>query len=97
MPPINPTSSVITDQLTRALGEAVIRIWNRQPGNLWNCFVKITMALTCFLSPVVGLMEGGAASGPTIRLKPTSLAGEGSDCAALRRDVSTMNPQHIRP
>jgi hypothetical protein len=28
MPPINPTSSVITDQLTRALGEAVIRIWS---------------------------------------------------------------------
>jgi hypothetical protein len=34
--------------------------------------------------PVVGLMERGAPSGPTVRLKPTSLAGEGSDCAALR-------------
>jgi hypothetical protein len=26
MPPTNPTSSVITEQLTRALGEAVIRM-----------------------------------------------------------------------
>jgi hypothetical protein len=32
-------------------------------------------------------MERGAASDPTVRLKPTSLAGEGSDRAALRRDV----------
>src|SRR5947207_12290481 len=28
MPPTNPTSSVITEQLTRALGEAVVRIWS---------------------------------------------------------------------
>jgi hypothetical protein len=31
MPPINPTSNVITEQLTRALGEAVIRIWSNLP------------------------------------------------------------------
>ena len=28
MPPTHPTSSVITEQITRALGEAVIRIWS---------------------------------------------------------------------
>ena len=27
----NPTSNVITEQLTRALGEAVIRIWSNLP------------------------------------------------------------------
>ena len=31
MPPTDPTSSVFTDQLTRALGEAVIRIWSNLP------------------------------------------------------------------
>ena len=31
MPPIDPTSSVTADQLTRALGEAVIRIWSNLP------------------------------------------------------------------
>ena len=31
MPPTDPTSNVITDQLTRALGEAVIRIWSNFP------------------------------------------------------------------
>jgi hypothetical protein len=31
MPTTTPTSSVITDQLTRALGEAAIRIWSNLP------------------------------------------------------------------
>ena len=34
MPPTHPTSSVITEQLTRALGEAVIRIWSNLPQDL---------------------------------------------------------------
>jgi hypothetical protein len=36
MPPINPTSNVITEQLTRALGEAVIRIWSNLPQEMQN-------------------------------------------------------------
>jgi hypothetical protein len=36
MPPTNPTSSVITEQLTRALGEAVIRIWSNLPQEVQN-------------------------------------------------------------
>jgi hypothetical protein len=36
MPPTDPTSSVITDQLTRALGEAVIRIWSNLPQEMQN-------------------------------------------------------------
>jgi len=43
--------------------------------------VKITTAPTCFLFPVAGLTARGAASGPTIRLKPKSLAGEGNKLA----------------
>ena len=31
MPPTDRTSSVITEQLRRALGEAVIRIWSNLP------------------------------------------------------------------
>jgi hypothetical protein len=31
MPPTDPASSVVTDQPTRALGEAVIRIWSNLP------------------------------------------------------------------
>jgi len=31
MPPTNPIPSVTADQLTRALGEAVIRIWSNLP------------------------------------------------------------------
>src|SRR6266702_2744867 len=31
MPPTDPTPSVTADQLTRALGEAVIRIWSNLP------------------------------------------------------------------
>src|SRR5258705_9497789 len=37
------------------------------------------MALTCFLFRAVGLTAHGTALGPTIRLKPTSLDGEGSE------------------
>ena len=36
MPPTNPTSSVITEQLTRALGEAVVRIWSNLPQEVQN-------------------------------------------------------------
>ena len=36
MPPTNPTSSVITEQLTRALGQAVIRIWSNLPQDVQN-------------------------------------------------------------
>ena len=36
MPPTDTTSSVITDQLTRALGEAVIRIWSNLPQEVQN-------------------------------------------------------------
>ena len=36
MPPTNPTSSLITEQLTRALGEAVIRIWSNLPQDVQN-------------------------------------------------------------
>src|SRR6266403_1971486 len=45
------------------------------------------MALTCFLFPVFGLMARGVASGPTVRLKPTSLGGEGNEIE--RRDNCT--------
>jgi hypothetical protein len=40
MPPTNPTSSVITDQLTRALGEAVIRIWSNLPQEVQDHLFK---------------------------------------------------------
>jgi hypothetical protein len=36
MQPINPASSVITEQLTRALGVAVIRIWSNLPQEVQN-------------------------------------------------------------
>jgi hypothetical protein len=36
MPATNPTSSVITEQLTRALGEAVIRMWSDLPQDVQN-------------------------------------------------------------
>ena len=32
----DPTSRVITDQLTRALGEAVIRVWSNLPQKVQN-------------------------------------------------------------
>ena len=36
MPPTNPTFSVLTERLTRALGEAVIRIWSNLPQEVQN-------------------------------------------------------------
>jgi hypothetical protein len=36
MSPINPTANAITEQLTRALGEAVIRIWSNLPQDVQN-------------------------------------------------------------
>jgi hypothetical protein len=36
MPPTNPTSSVTTELLTRALGEAVTRIWSNLPQDVQN-------------------------------------------------------------
>jgi hypothetical protein len=36
MPSTDPTSSMITDQLTRALGEAVIRMWSKLPQDVQN-------------------------------------------------------------
>ena len=36
MPPTDPTSNVTVDQLTHALGEAVIRIWSNLPQDVQN-------------------------------------------------------------
>ena len=36
MPPTDSTPSVTADQLTRALGEAVIRIWSNLPQEVQN-------------------------------------------------------------
>ena len=36
MPSTDPTPSVTADQLTRALGEAVIRIWSNLPQEVQN-------------------------------------------------------------
>jgi hypothetical protein len=36
MPATNPTSNVTADQLTRVLGEAVIRIWSNLPQDVQN-------------------------------------------------------------
>jgi hypothetical protein len=48
MPPTDPTSSVITDQLTRALGEAVIRIWSNLPQDVQNhLFQEAATAALC--------------------------------------------------
>src|SRR3954467_2489566 len=44
MPPTHPTSSVITDQLTRALGEAVIRIWSNLPQEVQDHLFKEAVA-----------------------------------------------------
>ncbi len=114
MPPTHPTSSVITEQITRALGEAVIRIWSNLPQEVQNHLFQEAVTsqgesirsqlavflhdkhsrtadplgdprqatepdITCFLFRAVGLTAHGTALGPTIRLKPTSLDGEGSE------------------
>jgi hypothetical protein len=44
MPPTDPISSVITDQLTRALGEAVIRIWSNLPQEVQDHLFKEVVA-----------------------------------------------------
>ncbi len=36
MPPTGPTPSVTANQLTRALGEAVVRIWSNLPQEVQN-------------------------------------------------------------
>src|SRR3979490_10954 len=44
MPPTDRTSSVITDQLRRALGEAVIRIWSNLPQEVQDRPCKAAVA-----------------------------------------------------
>jgi hypothetical protein len=44
MPPTDPTSTIITDQLTRALGEAVIRIWSNLPQDVQDHLFKEAVA-----------------------------------------------------
>src|SRR5262245_9812565 len=44
MPSTNPSSSVIVDQLTRALGEAVIRIWSNLPQEVQDHLFKEAVA-----------------------------------------------------
>lgn len=48
------------------------------------------MALTCFLSPVVGWMAYGAALDPTTRLMPTLLAGEGNEDCEGQDKISVL-------
>ncbi len=42
--PSTPTSTAITDQLTRALGEAVIRIWSNLPQDVQDHLFKEAVA-----------------------------------------------------
>jgi hypothetical protein len=44
MPPTERTSRVITDQLTLALGEAVIRLWSNWPQELQDHLFKEAVA-----------------------------------------------------
>ena len=44
MAPINPTSGVLTDQLTRALGDAVIRVWSNLPNEVQAHLFKEAVA-----------------------------------------------------
>jgi hypothetical protein len=44
MPPTDPTSTIITDQLTRALGDAVIRIWSNLPQEVQDHLFKEAVA-----------------------------------------------------
>jgi hypothetical protein len=44
MPPTDPTSTIITDQLTRALGDAVIRIWSDLPKEVQDRLFKEAVA-----------------------------------------------------
>jgi hypothetical protein len=44
MPPTDPTSRLVTDQLTRALGEAVIRIWSNLPQEVQEHLFKAAVS-----------------------------------------------------
>jgi hypothetical protein len=44
MPPTDPTSTTITDQLTRAPGGAVIRIWSNLPQDIQDLLFKEAVA-----------------------------------------------------
>ena len=44
MPPNDPTATIITEQLTRALGEAVIRIWSNLPQDIQDLVFKEAVA-----------------------------------------------------
>jgi hypothetical protein len=44
MPPTDPTATIITDQLTRALGAAVIRIWSNLPQDVQDLLFKEAVA-----------------------------------------------------
>jgi hypothetical protein len=44
MPPTDPTSTIITDQFTRALGKAVIRIWSDLPQEVQDHLFKEAVA-----------------------------------------------------
>jgi hypothetical protein len=44
MPPTDPTATIITEQLTRALGEAVIRIWSDLPQEVQDHLFKEAVA-----------------------------------------------------
>jgi hypothetical protein len=44
MPPTEPASSAITDQLTRALGQAVIRIWSNLLQDIQDILFKEAVA-----------------------------------------------------
>jgi len=49
MPSTNPPPSVTADQLTRALGEAVIRIWSNLPQHVASHGESIRSQLAVFL------------------------------------------------
>jgi hypothetical protein len=49
------------------------------------------MALTCFLFSVFGLTARGAASCPTVRLKPASLGGEGNEIGIIDIDATGLH------
>jgi hypothetical protein len=44
MPPTDPASRVTTDQLTQALGEAVIRLWSSLPQDVQDHLFKGAVA-----------------------------------------------------
>jgi hypothetical protein len=44
MPPTDPTSGVITEQLMRALGETAIRVWSNLPQDVQDHLFKEAVA-----------------------------------------------------